>query len=309
MIFKIFEKRVKTMVMFETGRSRRYSSAVKARDSVHAASGVRRLAATITAFLAASGTQAHETWLLPADFTPEPGQSTEFMMTSGMGFPGLGSGIDRRRVVESVLYQDGDSQGLIPSGGTEGALELSAIPGPGLACAWVRLRPRILEIGADEDVEHYLEEIGAPESVWTAWREQDPGAVWRESYSKLARTYLHGQRSGTSIGRIESCLQEQSGARFEILPLADPTRLAAGETLELQVLFDGEPLSGQAVGLLREGAAPTPLQRSDADGRITITPGGPGRHMLYATNLRPADGEDHNWESDFITLTFEVAEP
>lgn len=266
----------------------------------------RHVSGAVVALLATSGTQAHETWLLPADFTPEPGRSIEFNMTSGMGFPALGSGIDRRRVVESILHQDGDSQSLVPSGGTEGALELSAIPGPGLACAWVRLRPRVLEIGDDEDVEHYLEEIGAPESVWSTWRQREAGTVWRESYSKLARSYLQGQLPGASSARIESCLSETSGARFEILPLADPTNLVAGESLQLQVLLDGEPLPGQAVGLQREGAAPARLLRSDADGRITVTPDGGGRHMLYATNLRPAEARDYNWESDFITLTFEV---
>jgi hypothetical protein len=259
--------------------------------------------------LAASVTQAHETWLLPADFTPEPGQSIEFRMTSGMGFPDLGSGIDRRRVIESVLRQDGGSQALVPSGATEGALELSAIPGPGLACAWVRLRPRVLEIAEAPDVEHYLEEIGAPENVWNAWRRREAGAVWRESYSKLARTYLHGQLQGANPARIESCLRETSDARFEILPLADPTSLAVGTALELQVLFDGEPLAGQAIGLQREGAEPAPLMRSDGDGRVTVTPAGPGRHMLYATNLRPVEADGYNWESDFITLTFEVPEP
>ena len=264
---------------------------------------------TGAAVFAVSVTQAHETWLLPVDFTAEPGQSIEFRMTSGMDFPALGSGIDRRRVTESVLHQDGDSQGLVPSGATQGALELSAIPGPGLACAWVRLRPRILEIESSEDVEHYLEEIGAPENVWSTWRQREAGTVWRESYSKLARTYLQGELKGASTARIVSCLGETSEARFEILPLADPTGLVAGQSLQLQVLFDGEPLPGQAIGLLREGAEPARLMRSDADGRITVTPDGSGRHMLYATNLRPVDAADYNWESDFITLTFEISAP
>lgn len=266
-------------------------------------------AAAVTAALFAAPTGAHETWLLPMDFTPEPGQSTEFILTSGMSFPESGSGIDRRRVVGSTLHQDGYGQALVPSGATEGALELSAIPGPGLACAWVRLRPRVLQIDDRGDVEHYLEEIGAPQSVWRAWREREEGSVWRESYAKLARAYVRGEGEEDVVGRVESCLDEASEARFEILPLADPTDLGAGEALELQVTFDGKPLAGQAVGLMREGQNPAPLTRSDDDGRITVTPGGPGRYMVYATNLRPAEADDHNWESDFFTLTFEVAAP
>jgi hypothetical protein len=100
---------------------------------------------------------AHETWLLPEEFAPPAGQSVDFTLTSGMGFPGLGSGIDRRRIEEAVLLQDGNEQALVPAGGRAGALELSGIPAVGVACALVRLRPRILEIEDAEDVEHYLE--------------------------------------------------------------------------------------------------------------------------------------------------------
>lgn len=294
--------------------SRCRSSALAVSKGARAGRWPGTVATAFTALLLAVAVRAHETWLLPMDYSPQPGQSTELQMTSGMRFPQLGSGIDRRRVIESILYQDGDGQALVPSGGTEGALKLSAIPGPGLACAWVRLRPRVLELENDEDVEHYLEEIGAPENVRDAWHEREAGTVWRESYSKLARTYLRGggltaANSAASSAGIESCLQERSGARFEILPLTDPTRLVAGENLELQVLFDDEPLAGQAVGLMREGAAPVPLQRSDDAGRITITPTGPGQHMLYATRLRPAKADGFNWESDFITLTFNVGAP
>ena len=69
-----------------------------------------------------------------------------------------------------------------------------------------------------------------------------------------------------------------------------------------------EPLAGQAIGVVREGHSPEPLRHADAYGRVVIDISGPGRHMIYATNLRPADAEDANWESDFVTLTFEVSE-
>jgi hypothetical protein len=246
--------------------------------------------------------RAHETWLLPEDFTPPAGQSVRFTMTSGMGFPDLGSGIDRRRLVEAVLVQDGDRQRLVPAGAREGALLLTGIPEGGMACAWVRLEPRVLEIPDAADVEHYLEEIGAPRAVWSAWRSDEGRSVWRESYSKLARSYLRGEGGVTGA----PCTGVTSGARFDILPLVDPTTLAAGEALDLQVLFDGEPLSGQAVGLIYEGDASGVLLRSDADGRLSVTPENAGRYMIYATNLRPVSGEDFNWESDFTTLTFEV---
>ena len=248
---------------------------------------------------------AHETWLLPETFAAPAGQSLEFTLTSGMAFPALGSGIDRRRINDAVLFQDGDAQAMVPVGGREGALEVSAIPASGVACAWVRLQPRVLAIDSPEEVEHYLEEIGAPEQIWTAWRTGRGEIAWRESYSKLARSYL----TGSGEGRPQPCWDEASGARFDILPLADPTALQPGDRLELQVFFDGEPVADQAVGVMREGDEAGAMLRSDGRGRVTVTTAGRGRHMIYATNLRRVDGDGFRWESDFTTLTFEVNAP
>lgn len=266
--------------------------------------------ATIGLFLTggASRAAAHETWLMPGDFTPPAGQSVDFVLTSGMGFPEPGSGIDRRRIEKAVLLQDGDERALVPVGGSEGALKLSGIPGGGVACAWVRLRPRTLEIEAPEDVEHYLEEIGASEAVWSAWRASRETVVWRESYGKLARSYLVGSGPGATRAPSAACWQTPSSARFDILPMSDPTAVEPGDRIELQLLLDGEPLADQAIALLREGGEAGPLLRSDADGRVPLMIEGPGRHMIYGTNLRRADGADYSWESDFTTLTFMVSE-
>jgi hypothetical protein len=260
---------------------------------------MKRPLTALALLTATAASTAHETWLLPSDFSAPAGESLEFSMTSGMGFPDLGSGIDPTRLSEAVLMLEDERRSLVPSAAREGALVLSGIPEGGLACAWVHLHPRILEIPEAESIEHYLEEIGAPEAVWEAWKQD--GGLWRESYSKLARTYVRSSAGGES-----RCISEASEARFEILPMRDPTDLAPGDTLELQVLFDGEPLSGQAIGLVREGQEPDALLRSDDAGKVVITASGPGRHMIYATNLRPADGDEFNWESDFTTLTFEV---
>jgi len=271
------------------------------------AASSRAALAVLLASLLIPRAAAHETWLLPRSFVVEAGESLELLMTSGMDFPALASGIDRRRIAEAVLLQDGTRRRLVPSRDRVGALELTGVAERGLACAWVQLRPRILEIEEEDSVEHYLDEIGAPATVRDAWTTSDE--EWRESYAKVARSYLRAEngRAGVLGDTASSvCYAEMTSARFDILPLADPTRLGIGDELELQVLFDGRPLTGQAVGLLREGAEPAPLIRSGADGRVFFTIAGAGRHMIYATNLRPASGEGYNWESDFITLTFEA---
>ncbi|MEE4278593.1 MAG: DUF4198 domain-containing protein [Halieaceae bacterium] len=263
----------------------------------------KRSLALLGGALLSASVQAHETWMLPGSFSAEPGESLEFTLTSGMSFPSLGSGIDQRRIMEAVMLQHEEpAQTLVPSRALEGALELTGIPDPGLVCAWVQLRPRILQIDDPDDVEHYLDEIGVAEALRESWEADD--SLWRESYSKVARSYLRAGDAQSGQG----CIEEPTAARFDILPLADPTTLSPGDRLPLQVLFDGEPLAGQAVGTMREGESAMPLQRSDESGRLEVSVAAGGRHMIYATNLRKAaGGDDFNWESDFITLTFDVA--
>ena len=249
---------------------------------------------------------AHETWLLPSDVSPTAGDSISFYMTSGMSFPANGSAITMDRIVEQGLSGGGNDRALAPAKErSEGALSLSGKVEAGLNCAYVRLSPRILQIDTDDEVQHYLEEIGAPPSVYAHWDVIRSSEVWRESYSKLARTYV--QAAGEASG--ESCLESTSDGRFEIQPLSDPTTLDVDDELSVQVLFDGEPLEGQAIGIVREGDAPNSLMRSDNSGQVSLMVNGWGRYLVYATNLRPAAGDDFNWESDFATFTFYVSKP
>ncbi|WP_439101302.1 DUF4198 domain-containing protein [Congregibacter sp.] len=268
---------------------------------------LRRLSTGLAAscLMFSSGLFAHETWLLPDTFQPEADSQVTLSMTSGMAFPAFDSGISAARIKEAVVSQNGSRDLLIPMDTGVGALELIATPGPGTACAWVALNPRILEI-KPKAVAHYLEEIGADDSVWEAWNTQPEPRYWKESYSKLARTYL-GSSNNDGMGD-SGCWSDESVSRFEILPLTDPTTLEPGEALQVQVTFGGEPLANQAVGLWQEGNEAGVLHRSDDDGRLTLEFQGGGRHMIYATHLRPKIGEGFNWESDFVTLTVMVNE-
>lgn len=252
--------------------------------------------------LAAASASAHETWLLPDSFSPGSGATVEFQMSSGMSFPAPGSAITPDRVASATLVSSVQSADLEMQTMGEGVLVMQGKAQEGLNCARVQLKPRILEIPAHDDVEHYLEEIGASESVWNHWRADRDGSLWRESYSKLARTYLRAPSEAIEAG----CIATSVDSGFDILPSQDPTQLSRGASLQLKVLLNGQPLAGQAVGVVREGSPPDELRRSNEKGYLEVPLNGTGRYMIYATHLRPADGENFNWESDFVTLTIEI---
>ena len=85
-----------------------------------------------------------------------------------------------------------------------------------------------------------------------------------------------------------------------------PRPLRAGDTVEFQLLRDGQPLAGQALELHGEHGALGFWRRSDAEGRVRFTLPLAGRWVLRGTELRLADSAEVLWDSRFVTLAFEV---
>jgi uncharacterized GH25 family protein len=261
----------------------------------------RSVAGVLALVLAAAPTAAHDTWLLPARSRVEPGQTLALAMTSGMAFPHDESPIGAERVAKSGVRLAG-SQGELAAGHEgEQALQLRAELSPaGIATLWLELRPRTLELTA-EDVAHYLEEIGSPAPVRARWQAMPEPRRWRESYRKNVKTFV---RVGEAAA--DRSWAEPVGSPLELVPESDPTALRAGDHLSLRLLRDGQPAPGITVGLLRGGETAATNRESDRDGRVGFELERDGWYLLRVTDLRPATGKDLDWESDFATLTLEV---
>ena len=85
------------------------------------------------------------------------------------------------------------------------------------------------------------------------------------------------------------------GLALEIVPLADPTRLHAGDTLAVRVLQNGRPKAGLPLRAITRGRPPSSVT-TDANGEATmaLASGGP---WLIAGSAAPAR----------TTLTLDVA--
>ena len=253
--------------------------------------------AAMAILLAATPGLAHDTWLLAQRADLKPGDSLTLELTSAMDFPRPETAVMAERLVASRLRLARVTHVLDAKAGEKALLLSSAVPTPGVAVAWIETRPRILELKPDQVV-HYLEEIGALDSIGASWRRSGK-KVWRESYVKLAKAYA---RVGEPTG--DRSWAEPLGLALELAPEADPTALPAGDALGVRLLWQGKPLPDLAVGVVAEGAGKALMLRTDRDGRVSFAVDRPGRWMVRATYLRQATAADREWDSVFSTLTF-----
>jgi uncharacterized GH25 family protein len=238
---------------------------------------------------------AHDTWLLPARFDLPAGAKIEADLTSGMHFPEPESGVAPDRLAVTGLRIGGRTVPLEPSPPGSAALRLSATAaGSGIASLWLATLPRTLSLKPDE-VEEYLAEIGASKAVEARWRRQQR---WRETYSKLAKTYA---RVGDASG--DSSWQQPVGLELEIVPLDDPTTLRPGQQLRLRVLRSGRPLAGFALSAVSARSASPVMKTTGRDGSVAFTAGEAGPWLLRGTLIEEAKGPEEDWKSLFTTLT------
>ena len=244
---------------------------------------------------------AHDTWLIPDRFRISPGEPVTFDITSGMEFPKLDVGPKRERIQAVVCRLAGRTVDLNDFEAGPNSLRIKGVlSNPGIAAIWVKSPPREIELKAEE-VQHYLDEIDAPATLRKQWADTKEPKRWRESYSKRSKTFVRvGDKADTSWS-------EPVGLFLEIVPEKDPTTLKAGEDFPVRVLKDGKPFADFSLGIVAEGETKGSIKKTDAAGKVSFRLDKSGRWLLRGTDVRKSAKQDIDWESDFTTLTVQVA--
>lgn len=136
--------------------------------------------------------------------------------------------------------------------------------------------------------------------------DRQPGKPGREKYTRFLKTYL--QSGAGTTGNFA----DPFGYKIEIIPLSNPSSLKPGDSLTVQLLFDGKPLAGAAVmatydtySTQHEAYAVRTL--TDADGKAQIPLIKRGVWMVRANHML-AEKEDPkaDWQSFWANISFEV---
>lgn len=166
-----------------------------------------------------------------------------------------------------------------------------------LSCM-ARLAPAEVSID-NATVEIYFKEVQASDAVRAHWsRLRDKGVKWQETYTKQARIMMNGNLSSGDTRQGLDVRVENSAPELRV-----------GGTLQVQVLRNGEPLAGQPMEM-RNDLSPLGIWRtSDEKGRISFPLPLAARWLLRGVHLRPAPQDPERWESDFLTVAFDVLAP
>lgn len=267
----------------------------------------RRWAATALRCLPAllllpAAAQAHEFWMRPDRFQLDAGATARLSLRVGENFEGEAVGFAQPLIAGLRHYTAGGHHDLtaqVPAT-PQATLALQLQPaGSHLLAMDTHPSRNTLEA---EKFNDYLREDG----LWRVLHAREQAATTmapgRERYRRNIKTLLQVG------GRSDATFAQRTGQRLEIVPLADPYRLAAGQPLAFQVLFDGRPLPQAlmkfwlATGEQRlvhqvytdpEGTAAHALQPGIWMSSVV--------HMLAVT-----DDPELDWESWWGNLTFAV---
>ena len=234
--------------------------------------------------LAAGPLLAHDFWLEPSSYAPAPGTRVSVRLRVGQQLHGDPMPRDPQAIVRfAALGPNGESpiQG-VPGVDPAGFLTPSV---PGLYLLVYRSNHANVELAADK-FEQYLKDEGLEPIIAARARKGQSAAAGKEIFSRCAKALL----SVGSFGEAPKASYDRPlGLTLEIVPEANPTVLAVGQTLPLHLLYEGKPLADAKVTAI-PAARPEELvsARTDAKGRVSLPLARGGMWLIKAVHMIPA---------------------
>ena len=254
--------------------------------------------------LTASVVAAHDMFLRPAQHFAAPNSTVLVRLLNGT-FSKSENSITRDRLADVAIVGPSGRAALDTArwGVTGDTSTFTLATGaPGTYVLGVSTRPRILGLAA-KDFNAYLADDGIPDILADRKREGRLGEPSKERYHKHVKALV--QVGDTPSDAYATVL----GYPAEIVPLANPYRLAVGATLEVKLLVDGKPMANQYVlyggRTSAGGRVPQRSVRSDASGVARIPLDRRGDYFVkFIRMVRLTGDPEATYESKWATLTF-----
>ena len=263
--------------------------------------------ATGAILLVAGVLSAHDFWLVPNAFAIAEGGSIEVRGQTSSKFPTSESAVALNRVADArVVGASGDERITDLSIAAPSLMLRHRPTGAGQRIVAIALNPTSLR-ASGPGFKRYMELEGAAELAARYDREgilPKTDSITRR-YAKFAKTFVEvGQNGPRAFSRVV-------GHVAEFVPLADPAKLRAGDTLALRLLYRGKPLASTHLVAGRASNAGAEVDRlslaTDQNGVVRVPVTAAGLWNARTLHIVPAErGSGADWDSYFVTVVFSV---
>lgn len=272
-----------------------------------------RILATFVAAAPCVPAAAHDFWIQPQTYWPQPQVSTAISLQVGHGRDRQRSAIAKRRITRFVaIGADGrtiDLRDRLQLGGEDdGKVELPA-----------GTYMMVLETDASAQshlpairFNDYLQVEGLTPALQHRQRNGRMQVEGSENYSRRSKAIVQvGAASVSSAASAQALLARPIGLPLEIVLEQNPYANPRPARLPVRVIYEGRPLAGALVKLTRleDDAAPIDMQRSDGAGCASFAMPTRGSWLLNViwTKPLPASSET-DYETVFASLSFGFVE-
>ncbi len=250
---------------------------------------------------------AHDFWIVPNAFAIADGGTIEVRGQTSSRFPTSESAVALARIADARVIGASSEERIADLSIAAPSLMLRHRPrGTGQRIVAIALHPTTLR-ASGPGFKRYMELEGAAELAARYEREgilPKTDSITRR-YAKFAKTFVEvGLNGPRAFSRVV-------GHVAELMPLSDPAKLRAGDTLALRLLYRGKPLASAHMhaGRAADGGTETDhlSLATDQNGVVRVPVANAGLWNARTLHIVPAErGTGADWDSFFVTVVFSV---
>ena len=243
---------------------------------------------------------AHDMWIEPTTFVPDPGQILSVRLRVGQDL--LGDPLPRDPSLINQFILD-DAEGRKPIIGHDGGdpAGMLRVATRGLNIIGYFSNPSAVEL-TPEKFNQYLKDEGLETIAAIRARRNETGSSAHEIFTRCAKSLLlSGSTAGPSGDR-------PLGFTLELVAERNPYSIHSGEDFPVRLTYEKRPLPGAlVVAMNRKHPAEKQAVRTDGNGRVRLHLQPGGMWLVKAVHMIPAPaGSNAQWQSFWASLTFEV---
>lgn len=245
--------------------------------------------------------QSHEFWLEPQYYIFQRGEEINLRMRVGEHFTGENWKGNREKINAVKLYFRDFTDDLSShlSNATGDSIQFKIFE-EGTAMVTFNNKNSFITLDAAQ-FNAYLEEDGITEAIAYRKAHQETDSAGREYYQRSVKCLLQ-------VGQLKTDnVLQKTDLPLDIVPQANPYRLGNGDTLALQILFKGEPLSGKRMRIWHRLAGKVTEEQTttDANGKMRIAVKNTGEWMISCVAMERLENDSlAQWQSYWGSLTW-----